>query len=169
MKKLAIQKTSPSTFTELNMSNIVDKALTVFKEHRLDRVKLCSISVQSVEKSILHYCHQNCLPSGSIKTTKEIAWWVDKALTYHAWLKAEEIPISTCMNIMKIRNKNYGNRPLVLCGTLGIVVRSIDKLCRLENMLKNNLQDENESITDSIIDLFNYSILAILLLKGELS
>lgn len=81
---------------------------------------------------------------------------------------ANNISYLTAFEICKDRNSKYGNRSLLLCGISGIIVRCIDKLCRLENMIKNNLYDSSESRVDSIIDLFNYSILAVLLLKGEL-
>ena len=63
-------------------------------------------------------------------------------------------------DLFKKKNSDYGNSFEVF-GFIGIIIRTIDKLNRLEQLLSNRdkkVLDEN--IEDTLIDLHNYIILA---------
>lgn len=62
------------------------------------------------------------------------------------------------------KNKDYGDA-FANYGPVGVIVRLGDKIQRLSSVLKNgiNLVD-NESLRDTLIDLHNYSGMAIMLL-----
>ena len=64
------------------------------------------------------------------------------------------------------KNNDYGNA-FELFGNLGILIRIIDKLSRLENLLKINDSKIDESIEDTIIDIQNYTILCLILLNNN--
>lgn len=75
-----------------------------------------------------------------------------------------------CVSLMCEKNKIYGNRQIYVMGTLGILIRSIDKLERIKNIDAGAKSDllAQESRFDSVMDLFNYSILAVLVIRKEL-
>tara|TARA_Y100000780_G_C13694565_1_gene420953 strand:- start:8774 stop:9040 length:267 start_codon:yes stop_codon:yes gene_type:complete len=65
------------------------------------------------------------------------------------------------------KNADYGDA-FATYGIVGVLVRMGDKISRLSSITKNgiNLVD-NESIRDTLIDLHNYSAMAIMLLDEK--
>lgn len=49
----------------------------------------------------------------------------------------------------------------------GLRVRMHDKLARINNLIDNNKEPENESLEDSFIDMANYAIIGLLVLRGQ--
>ena len=49
----------------------------------------------------------------------------------------------------------------------GLRVRMWDKIARINNLIDNGEDAKNESLEDSFADLANYSIIAIMVLKGK--
>lgn len=65
------------------------------------------------------------------------------------------------------KNKTYGDA-FAEYGTIGVLVRMGDKIKRLQNITSTgiNLIDD-ESLRDTLIDLHNYSAMAVMLLDEE--
>ena len=65
------------------------------------------------------------------------------------------------------KNKDYGDA-FATYGPVGVIVRMGDKINRLTSVTKNrvNLVD-NESLRDTLIDLHNYSAMAVMLLDEK--
>ena len=49
----------------------------------------------------------------------------------------------------------------------GLLVRMTDKLCRISNLLENEAQVKDESITDTLLDLANYSVILKCLIENK--
>ena len=49
----------------------------------------------------------------------------------------------------------------------GLRVRMHDKLARINNLIDNNKEPENESLEDSFKDMANYAIIGLLVLRGK--
>jgi hypothetical protein len=49
----------------------------------------------------------------------------------------------------------------------GLRVRMHDKLARINNLIDNNKEPENESLEDSFKDMANYAIIGLLVLRGR--
>ena len=65
------------------------------------------------------------------------------------------------------KNADYGDA-FANYGPIGVLVRIGDKIQRLSSITKNKVQFvDNESIRDTLIDLHNYSAMAIMLLDEE--
>jgi len=65
------------------------------------------------------------------------------------------------------KNTDYGDA-FANYGPIGVLVRIGDKIQRLSSITKNKVQFvDNESIRDTLIDLHNYSAMAIMLLDEE--
>ena len=69
--------------------------------------------------------------------------------------------------LFKKKNQDYGDA-FATFGPVGVIVRMGDKINRLTSVSKNgvNLVD-NESLRDTLIDLHNYSAMAIMLLDEK--
>ena len=68
------------------------------------------------------------------------------------------------LDLFKSKNADYGDA-FATNGIIGIVIRIGDKLSRLETLTTNKKQQiKTESIEDTIIDLYNYSTMALMLL-----
>ena len=70
-------------------------------------------------------------------------------------------------SLFKKKNEDYGDA-FATFGPVGVIVRMGDKINRLTSVTKNgvNLVD-NESLRDTLIDLHNYSAMAIMLLDEK--
>lgn len=49
----------------------------------------------------------------------------------------------------------------------GLRVRMHDKLARINNLIDNNRNPENESLEDSFKDMANYAIIGLLVMRGK--
>jgi hypothetical protein len=62
------------------------------------------------------------------------------------------------------KNKDYGDA-FANYGTIGVLVRLQDKLSRIMSVDRNSLRCvDNETMRDTLIDLHNYSAMAIMLM-----
>lgn len=62
------------------------------------------------------------------------------------------------------KNKDYGDS-FATFGTVGVIVRMQDKINRLCSITKNGVSYVNdESLRDTLIDLHNYSAMAVMLI-----
>ena len=65
------------------------------------------------------------------------------------------------------KNKDYGDS-FSQFGPIGVIIRMQDKINRLANITKTNIAlVESESLRDTLIDLHNYSAMAIMLLDEK--
>ncbi len=65
------------------------------------------------------------------------------------------------------KNADYGDA-FATYGPIGVLVRLGDKIQRLQSISKTNITlVESESIRDTLIDLHNYSAMAIMLMDEE--
>jgi hypothetical protein len=49
----------------------------------------------------------------------------------------------------------------------GLRVRIYDKVSRINNLVDNNKEPENESLKDSFLDLANYAVIALMVLEDK--
>lgn len=66
------------------------------------------------------------------------------------------------------KNADYGDA-FATHGTIGVLVRINDKLARYTNITKNKLEINvsDETLRDTLIDLHNYAIMAIMCLDDK--
>jgi len=72
-------------------------------------------------------------------------------------------------NLLLKKHADYGPKNISQApgGPLnGLRVRMWDKLARINNLVDNNADPENESLRDSFLDLLNYSAIALMVLDG---
>ena len=71
------------------------------------------------------------------------------------------------LELFKKKNKDYGDS-FAEYGSIGVLIRIGDKLKRLQTIENNKINlVEEESVRDTLIDLFNYSAMAIMLLDEK--
>jgi len=71
------------------------------------------------------------------------------------------------LDLFKKKNKDYGDS-FAEYGSIGVLIRIGDKLKRLQTIEKNKIALVNEESTrDTLIDLFNYSAMAIMLMDEK--
>jgi Nucleotide modification associated domain 1 len=85
-----------------------------------------------------------------------------------------EINVMDTFNELEIlllrKHRDYGPRNIADApgGAInGLRVRMHDKLARINNLIDNNKEPENESFEDSFKDLANYAIIGLLVLRGQ--
>lgn len=68
------------------------------------------------------------------------------------------------LTLFKKKNKDYGDA-FAKYGTIGVLMRMGDKISRLQSITNNGITLVNdEQMRDTLIDLHNYSAMAIMLL-----
>lgn len=68
------------------------------------------------------------------------------------------------LELFKIKNTDYGDA-FAIYGVIGVLMRMQDKIQRLISITKNGVNLVNdEGIKDTLIDLHNYSAMALMLL-----
>ncbi len=76
----------------------------------------------------------------------------------------------TLTNLLLKKHKDYGPKNISQSpgGPLnGLRVRMWDKVARINNLIDTGKDAQNESLEDSFADLANYSIIALMVLKGK--
>lgn len=69
--------------------------------------------------------------------------------------------------LFKKKNTDYGDS-FATYGPIGVIVRMGDKIQRLVSVSKNGVSlIDNESLRDTLIDLHNYSAMAVMLIDQE--
>ncbi len=147
-------------------------------EYRLAKAsREVALSLEKLEKRFLRYVRLNTLYGIFLPYILYNKWrkrWWRKTLVYIVpHLSEHRVAPIKAVELLVTKNKCYGCKGLHSLGTLGIAVRTMDKIYRLTNLRKNphfeNLSKEmNESIVDTILDMGNYCVLAILLCEGHL-
>lgn len=68
------------------------------------------------------------------------------------------------LNLFEKKNKDYGDA-FAKYGTIGVLIRIGDKISRLQSICNNGITLVNdEQMRDTLIDLHNYSAMALMLL-----
>ena len=71
------------------------------------------------------------------------------------------------LRLFKKKNKDYGDS-FATHGPIGVIIRMGDKINRLSSVTKNEIKFvDNESLRDTLIDLHNYSAMAIMLMDEK--
>jgi len=71
------------------------------------------------------------------------------------------------LELFKKKNKDYGDS-FATHGPIRVIIRMGDKINRLSSVTKNEIKFvDNESLRDTLIDLHNYSAMAIMLMDEE--
>ena len=73
-----------------------------------------------------------------------------------------------CKKIFEKKNKDYGNA-FAQHGVVGVLVRISDKMSRFTNISKNGIviSVSDETLKDTLMDLHNYSAMAIMCMENE--
>ena len=78
--------------------------------------------------------------------------------------------LDTLHEIYQKKNHDYGDSvhdTYEKYGLVSFLVRMQDKLNRLNTLSKNDAQVRSESIEDTLLDLANYALLAIIEIRGD--
>lgn len=65
------------------------------------------------------------------------------------------------------KNKDYGKGNILDTGEIGILFRINDKVRRLQNLITKDKNPENESLEETWKDIAVYSVIAIILRRGQ--
>lgn len=68
-------------------------------------------------------------------------------------------------SILIKKQRDYGPKNISRFGLNGIIIRTHDKVARLENLVNNNASPENESLMDNLLDIIGYSTIAMMWCK----
>ena len=68
-------------------------------------------------------------------------------------------------SILIKKQRDYGPKNIARFGLNGIIIRTHDKVARLENLVERRLPPENESLMDNLLDIIGYSAIAIMWCK----
>ena len=72
------------------------------------------------------------------------------------------------VKVLDEKQQDYAPDNITISGELGVIVRSQDKLCRLKHLLGKETVN-NESVSDSWMDLANYGLIGYMVHNGKWS
>lgn len=75
---------------------------------------------------------------------------------YQHWIK----------KVVIAKQRDYGPNNIARFGINGLVIRIHDKIARLQNLLNKNKSPQNESVSDTLLDVIGYSIVALMWING---
>ena len=139
-------------------------------------LKVDGVPLEELEQRFLRYTKLTLiikiLPY-FIQNRIRISWWRKTLVMTIPYFYLYYVDFTKARNLLVEKNKCYGNKGLHSLGTLGIAVRSMDKIYRVMNIRNNSHLKltqlyREENLRDSIMDLGNYCVLAILLCEGRL-
>lgn len=65
------------------------------------------------------------------------------------------------------KQHDYGHGNILSFGMVGVAVRLCDKIARMDNLKARGLKPENETLTDTFVDILGYAAIAIMLFDGS--
>ena len=80
-----------------------------------------------------------------------------------ALLSGKSLLWQTVADTVISKQRDYGKENITRFGQVGLLVRVHDKLARLEHLTATGKTPNNESLTDTVLDLVGYSVLGALL------
>lgn len=82
--------------------------------------------------------------------------------------EAIEIVQREARDLMVRKNKDYGTKNITEFGEVGLVIRITDKINRLKHLVmgEQSRAVTGETVTDTWIDISNYSIIAVMIQRG---
>lgn len=69
-------------------------------------------------------------------------------------------------NLLVKKQTDYGPANINEFGQFGLVVRTHDKVARLENLLAKGIHPSNEAVSDTYMDIVGYSAIGIMVERG---
>jgi hypothetical protein len=69
------------------------------------------------------------------------------------------------VNTLIKKQRDYGPENINKFGQYGLVVRTHDKIARLENLISKQTAPENEAMQDTFLDIVGYSAIGIMLVR----
>lgn len=81
-------------------------------------------------------------------------------------LSGESLLWTTVIDTVVSKQRDYGKENILKFGQIGLVVRTHDKLARLEHLRSTGATPRHESVRDTVLDLVGYSVLAVMLARG---
>ena len=135
------------------------------------------LPLEKVEERFLQYVKMNfwlskILPYSLLRKWR-LKWWRRTLAQVVYFFPLYDIDEGAACDLLVNKNKLYGCKGLHSLGTLGIAVRTMDKIYRMINIekdsrLRTNPVYQQEGSKDTILDMGNYCVLAILLCEGDL-
>ena len=65
------------------------------------------------------------------------------------------------------KQHDYGHKNIARFGVIGLIIRVHDKIARLENLISKEVDPNNESIYDTVMDIIGYSAIGIMWERNE--
>ena len=124
--------------------------------------------------SLLSKIHKHMEDEEAGKRQRFFGWSKMATLSLHCLVKQSTIKdrssteirsviMCNALELMFKKQHDYGHGNITKFGEFGVLVRTNDKIARLLNLHARGDSPENESLIDSWVDLFNYSLISLLL------
>jgi hypothetical protein len=95
-----------------------------------------------------------------------MGWQVFGSIALTVLKEKYDVTTSEVVELLIKKQTDYGPENINRFGQFGLVVRTHDKVARLENLLAKGITPSNESVKDTYIDIVGYSAIGIMLQRG---
>jgi hypothetical protein len=76
------------------------------------------------------------------------------------------VTLNTLSNTLVKKQRDYGHENIARFGRQGLLIRTHDKVARLENLAKTARHAQNESLEDTVLDIAGYSTIGVMWERG---
>lgn len=96
-------------------------------------------------------------------------WWRSVGMDAMLLSANRGFPLSvgSVQEVLVRKQRDYGHENIRRFGLQGLIVRTHDKVARLENLLASGGTPNNESIEDTLLDIVGYSAIGIMWARGD--
>jgi hypothetical protein len=98
-----------------------------------------------------------------------VDFWIELGATAIRWGKENGYVVlrEELHSTLVRKQTDYGHHNIARYGMIGLIIRVHDKIARLENLMKQKISPNNESIQDTIVDIAGYSSIGIMWSYGQ--
>jgi hypothetical protein len=99
-----------------------------------------------------------------------VGYHLTRPLPPQTFNRSVDMLFTEASELLKQKHKDYGPKNIAQApgGALnGLRVRLWDKQARINHLLDNGAEPENESLRDSFMDMANYALIAVMVLDGN--
>lgn len=135
----------------------ISKIIASFEDASMPIIKMLRVSHDVFIDDMFH--HEAKDASQAWRGIGRLASMLSRSLGFN--LTLPEVHETLCR-----KQHDYGHENIQRFGRAGLMVRVHDKIARLENLVGNNTNPNNESIKDNVMDVVGYSAIGIMWESG---
>jgi hypothetical protein len=124
-----------------------------------------TIEIATQKMRVIHTSIENTVNGTWTAGNIQELWTTLGGIAYGIYRFEFDGSVDSVVNTLVKKQRDYGPENINKFGQYGLVVRTHDKIARLENLISRQTAPENEAIQDTFLDIVGYSAIGIMLVR----